>query len=483
MSAVFFIVLYFIGILTCGALASKGAKGLKDFFLAGRKAGTPMCTATLCATAIGGSATIGVAGLGFEMGLTGAWWLLVGTIGLVILAATFGGRVRRLGGYTLPELVGTLYDGRTRLAASVLILIAWLGIIAAQILAAGAILTTVLGWSMVASLVASASIFITYTTLGGQRAVVRTDLIQFAIMAVGICLLAAPLALMRVGGLASLETSLPPAHFAFPTGPQMSGLNVISLFLLVGLTYLVGPDIYSRLFLAKDERTAKRSAVSAGLCLIPFAFSIVLIGMCAKSMFPNISPELSLPMVIAEVLPVWSGGLVIAAFLAVLMSSADTLLMTTSTIWAWDIYKQHLNPRADDKTVLKISRGGIIVIGLLALIIALCMEGVINALILAYTIFSGGLILPIIAGFYRKKIGVNSNGALAGLIGGGTAAMSWKILNIPAPDPIIAGMGTCAILLFAVSKLVPENRTLNKNKGQDINTLNKKKIRYQKRGG
>lgn len=451
------VVLYLIGMLAVGAYAARGMRRLSDFFVAGRKVRTPALTATLCATIIGGSATVGMAGLGFKMGLTGAWWLLVGAIGLMILAVTFGGRVRRSAAYTLPELVGKLYDGRTRLAASVLITIAWLGVIAGQILAVGAILSTFFGWSMVTSAVASTSIFLAYTALGGQRAVVRTDVIQFAMIVVGVCLLTAPIALARVGGLAGLEAGLPSGHFAFPTGPEMSAVGVVSLFLLVGMTYVVGPDIYSRLFAAKDERTARRSAVTTALFLVPLALSIVLIGMCARTLLPQISPDQSIPMVIREVLPIWLGGIAIAAFLAALMSSADTLLMTTSTIAAWDIYKQHINPTATNKEVLRASRWMMIAIALLALLIALCVEEVISALVIAYTVFSGGLIIPIVAGFYREKIRVNSNGALAGVIGGGAAALIWKIFGMSTPDPIIVGMMACLVLLFGVSKLVPEN--------------------------
>jgi SSS family solute:Na+ symporter len=454
----FIIALYLAGILAVGVYAARRVRGLSDFFVAGRKVGTPACTATLCATIIGGSATIGMAGLGFRMGLTGAWWLLVGAIGLVTLAVTFGGRVRKSGAYTLPELMGKLYDGRTRLAASVLIIIAWLGVIAGQILAVGAILSTFLGWSVEASAVVSTLIFLAYTVLGGQRAVVRTDIIQFVMIIVGVFLLTAPIAIARAGGLSGLEAGLPSGHFAFPTGPQMGAVDVVSLFLLVGMTYVVGPDIYSRLFTAKNERTAKRSAAAAALFLVPLAISIVLIGMCARTLLPTISPDQSIPMVVKEVLPIWLGGIAIAAFLAALMSSADTLLMTTSTIAAWDIYKQHINPKASNKEVLRVSRWMIITIGLLALLIALWVEGVISALVLAYTVFSGGVIIPIIAGFYRKKIHVNSNGALAGIIGGGTAALLWKALDMRTPEPVVMGMVVCLLLLFGVSKLVPEVR-------------------------
>lgn len=448
--------LYLIAMLAVGARLAK-VKRLESFFVADRKIGTVACTMTLCATIIGGSATIGMAGLGFNMGLTGVWWLLVGTIGLIVLGTLFAAKARKLAPYTLPELIERLYDKRVRLAASVLILVSWLGIIAGQILASGTILSALLGWPMFLSAAVSTIVFIAYTFLGGQRAVAMTDIIQLVIMFVGICLLTAPLALSRAGGLSGLEANLPPSYFSFPTSPDMGWLGIVAWLLLIGMTYVVGPDIYSRLFLAKDERTARKSAFFSAIFIIPFAISVVLIGMYARAAFTGIAAEQSIPAVINDVLPVGLRGLAISAFLAAFMSSADTTLMTTSSISSWDIYKQHIEPSASDGKILRVSRGMIVVIGLSSLAVALLAGGIIDSLFLAYAIFSSGLIVPIVAGFYRKKLGVNSNGAIAALVGGGGVAVALKLLKVPSTDPrMILGMVVSLVLLFSVSKIFPE---------------------------
>ena len=135
------IALYFLGMLAIGVVSKRKAKEADDFFVAGRKSSSLFVTGSLLATIIGGSATIGMAGLGFTRGLTGAWWLLVGSIGLIFLGLFFAKRVRKLALYTLPELVEKQYDRRMALATSILIVIAWIGITAAQILAAGKILS------------------------------------------------------------------------------------------------------------------------------------------------------------------------------------------------------------------------------------------------------------------------------------------------------------------------------------------------------
>jgi SSS family solute:Na+ symporter len=438
---------YFVAMVIIGVLSRKKARGIDDFFVAGRKGGTLLITGSLLATIVGGSATVGMAGLGFSRGLTGAWWLLVGSVGLVVLGFFFAKKVRGFGLYTLPELVAKQYDGRVGLAASVLIVVAWVGVIAAQIIASGTILG-VLGvgtpqlWMVVFTI-----IFVTYSVLGGQLAVVRTDVVQMGIILAGI-FSGLALVLSRLGGWGGLISSLPAERFTFPVSPQFSGEDLISLLLLVGLTYVVGPDMYSRLFCAKDSNTARRSAFWAALIIIPIAFGITLIGMGASALFPEIAPEQALPVIITGVLPPFVGGVVLAALLGALMSSADTCLMSASTILTVDIighFRKSLNPAR----TLSYSRWVMVIIGVASLLLALVMKGVISTLLFAYTVYTAGIILPVIIGFYKDRLRVTPLGALAAIIGGGVAALTSKILSIAYLD--LGSLAISVSLLFLVS--------------------------------
>jgi SSS family solute:Na+ symporter len=305
----------------------------------------------------------------------------------------------------------------------------------------------------------SASVFIIYTALGGQYSIIRTDFIQFSILVVGI-LVSLGLVLARVGGLSGLADSLPSEYFSFPVSSNFGWLDLVSFLFLVGSTYVVGPDMYSRLFCAKSEKSAQSATFSAGLIMIPFAFFIVIIGMGARVLFPEIpltDAEQAFPMVIAEVLPVGVSGLVIAALLATVMSSADTCLLTTSTILTEDIVYR-LSPGLSEKKMLGISRIGVVVIGILALILALRLGGVISSLLLAYTIFTSGVVIPVIAGFYRDKLKINSVGALAAIIGGGGTALAVKLIGASQFD--LLGFGVCLVLLFGVSWIARRLKSL-----------------------
>ena len=441
------ITVYFLGMIAIGAVSRRKARGADDFFVAGRKGSTLLITGSLLATIVGGSATVGMAGLGFTQGLTGAWWLLVGSIGLVILGLFFAKKVRKLALYTLPELVEKQYDGRVALASSLLIVVAWIGIIAGQIIASGKILSVLGIGSPLLWMVLFTIVFIVYTVLGGQYAVIRTDTLQAVIIFVGI-FGGLALLLSHLGGWGGLRACLSPEQFAFPLSSQFGGYELAKYLLLIGLTYVVGPDMYSRLFCAKDSKTARASVFWTALLIIPFAFGITLIGMGASALFPHISSEQALPMVMKEILPPFLGSIVLAALLCAVMSSADTCLLSASTILTVDIIRR-FKPSLSPKQILSLSRWGIVVLGLSSLILALTLKGIISALLFAYTIYTCGLILPVIVGFYKNRLKVTPLGALVAIAGGGSAALISQLFGIKYLD--LGGLLICGLLLFIVS--------------------------------
>jgi SSS family solute:Na+ symporter len=423
------------------------------FFVADRRGSTLFIVGSLCATIIGASVTLGMAGLGYSLGLPGAWWLLAGSVGLFILAFFFARKVRGFGLYTLPEMLEKQYSSKAAgVTASILIAVSWLAIIAAQIIAAGKILSILLP-NVDASLVmvVSAVVLTLYTFLGGQYSVIRTDLVQFGIIVVGV-IVCLGLVLRDVGGIGVLHTSLPSKYFSFPTNVSFTWPNLVTLLILTGSTYVVGPDMYSRLFCARDEKVARKSAFSAALIAIPVAFIIIFIGIGAKYLFPDIASEQAFPTVIKEVLPIGVSGLVIAALLAAMMSSADTCLITTSTIFTLDIYKR-VFPRMSERKTLLVAKLAVLVTGAITLAIALRLNGIISSLLLAYTVFTSGVVLPVVAGFFKDKLRVNSFGVVAAIIGGGGTALGVKeMLHRGQFDPTnLIGFGVCAVLLFGVS--------------------------------
>jgi solute:Na+ symporter, SSS family len=431
------IVIYLLAMLAIGAWGLR-IKGLDDFHLAGRGIKLVFLTGTFCASIIGASATLGMAGLGFRNGLPGAWWMLSGTVGLLMLATFFAEKVRATGCYTLPELVGSFYGEKARFAASVLIVVSWVAVIAVQIVACSKVLGAVFGGDETIFMAACTAIFVLYTVHGGQSSVIKTDLVQLMIILAGMIVL-----FSRALGAAGPGLLL---SQSFPTSVEMGGWDVLTMLLVVGSAYLVGPDMYSRLLSAHSPKEAKISAAIAAFILIPLAFLITSLGIFARSLYPAASPEQAIPVLLTGLLSPAAQGLVAAALLAAFMSSADTSLMTATSILTLDIYRK-VRPGSSEKKLMAMSRLFVLIIGFLALALAVSMPGIIKTLLIAYTVFASGLLLPVIAGFFKDRLGLTPSGALAALVGGGATAI---FLGQTYP---LLGMAVSAAFLFGVSWL------------------------------
>jgi SSS family solute:Na+ symporter len=438
---------YLVTTVIIGIVSYRRAKRADDFFVAGRKGRTAVITGSLLATIIGSSATLGMAGLGYTRGLTGAWWLLAGTAGLIILGLFFAKKVRQFGLYTLPELIEKQYDRRVATGASILIVIAWIAIIAAQINAAGTIMG-ILGignttlWKVIFTV-----IFITYTVTGGQYAIMRTDALQSVIIFGGI-FAGLGILLSHTGGWENLQNSLSSDMFNFPVSSSFDGVDLTALLLVVGLTYVVGPDMYSRIFCAKDDSTARTAVFATAALLIPIALAITIIGMGAAALFPRIAPEEALPMVIKELFSPLAGGIVLAALLCAVMSSADTTLLSAGTILTVDILGR-FRPATEQSNILPLSRLTIMALGICALIVALALKGIIASMLFAYTVYTAGVIVPVIAGFFRKRLRVTTTGAIAAMIGGGAAGIASKLVNVKYLD--LGAILISVVVLFSFS--------------------------------
>ncbi|HDP80095.1 MAG TPA: sodium:solute symporter family protein, partial [Spirochaetes bacterium] len=426
-------------------------KSLSSYFVANRNGSTAAVTGSLIATILGGSSTLGMAGIGYSKGLVGAWWLLSGVIGMAILAFWLSRRIRSMGLYTLPAILEKQYDSPgIKIIASVLISIAWIGIIAGQTIAAGKILSVFWPGNLPLLIIISGTVFIIYTTLGGQYSVIKTDIVQAAVIIVGVFVSAA-FGLSSQGGLVAVLENAPVGHGSFPLSPSFDAMHLLGFLFFVGLPYLAGPDIYTRLFSARSPETAKKSAIRTALVLLPLAFAVTLIGVIARVVLPGIPPESAFPALVMKMLPAGWNGLVIAALLAAVMSSADTCLLTTGTIISADIIAPLRRREMNDTSMLLLSRMMVVLIGIVSVFIALILGGIIKSLMLAYTVYSSGVVVPLLLGFYARPLRLNGAGAALAALGGGALGLGLKLGGFG--NLVLISLPVSALLLLAGSRL------------------------------
>ena len=421
------IITYFLFIIAIGVYSAFKVRKPDDYYVAGKKAGMVQVTGSLLATILGGSAVLGTIELSQQNGWPALWFLFSAAIGLFFLVPV-SKYVRRYGHFTLPELLGTFYGKKVETIASLIIPLAWLGIVAAQIIAAAKILSGVPSIAYGQAAILSGVVFIVYTLLGGQLSILKTDTLQSVLIVAG---LAAMLYFTRSTPLATNIESL---NFGSLFNSSFGVVDLLILLITYSVTFVVGPDIYSRVFCTKSERTAKRSVFIVAALLIPISFGLTYLGVYSKGSGEGIVAFAQ------HLLPTWSYGLFLAALLSAVMSSADTTLLTSSMILS-ELFTGNL----DRKNSLVLTRILIVVIGICSLVIALYVTSIIQALLLALTFFSGAFVVPTIAGLLQIK--VNKKNVALAMIVGGVIALFGKLINQYQHEMIGNGLIALAYLL------------------------------------
>ncbi|MGL6100535.1 MAG: sodium:solute symporter family protein, partial [Fusobacteriaceae bacterium] len=256
----------------------------------------------------------------------------------------------------------------------------------------------------------SGTVFIIYTILGGQLSIIKTDCIQliFIVLGIVLCYLFLPSFNLNY---------VPPAFF----NEKFGKLDLIVLILTYSTTFLVGPDIYSRIFCSKNIGVAKKSIVISVAILIPLAFILTRIGIYSAGAYPELaSGQSPLLYVAANTLPKPISLVLYFGLLSALISSADTCLLTSASVFT-QIFTNNL----EKEKSIKLTRIFIAVFGIFSILVSLKLKFILSSLLLALSVYSGAVIIPALAGImgYRFKKAF----VLAAIISGGSTALLGKI--------------------------------------------------------
>lgn len=416
------IALYLLVTLGIGLYFARRSKGGEEYFVASRQVSTMHTALSVVATDVGGGFSIGLGGLAFTLGLSASWMLLSGLLAAWLSAVVLIPRVKplgdRLGWLTYPDYLEYRYDRRVRLTAACMAALGHMGFVGAQLLAGAKLSSALFSIDLGTSLALIAGVAVLYTALGGMKAVVYTDVVQWLIILVGLCGLALPFALLRVGGLEGLRQSLPPGHLRLD---QVSWPRFSLWMLTIVPSWLVANTFYQRIYAARDLQSAKRAWYIAGLFEYPvIAFTAAGLGLCARALFPDVEAETALPRLIHSVLPVGAMGLVLAAYFSAIMSTADSCLLAAVSLFVHDLYgglsKRPLSPRA---TVVFSQIVGVVV-GAVSVAFALILPRVLDIMLDAYAFMVSALVVPTLGGLLWPR--ARANAAFASMVVGGVAA-------------------------------------------------------------
>jgi len=455
---------YLVMMIAIGIYASRHQDSVEDYFVAGGKLGSVSIACLWLASWVGGAAIVGGTTKAFEFGISGGWYTTCMMIGCLLFGILFAARVKQNGNehqlLTYPDFIETRYDSRTRIVATVTTIIAYIAYSAGQLAAAGAVLSTLLGWDYSSSLLLASSIIVIYTATGGFLAVTYTDWVQITLLFVGVVIVGIPIAIANGGTWEAFTTQLPQGHF----NPIGWGLpTMLALGVSIPLSFFVAMDGYTRMFAAKDEVIAKRGTLLAALFLLPLVIGSTWLGMTAGVLYPGVeSGGDILSRLIIDIFPVGLKGLLLVGLLAALMSTADICILTAAANGSRDIYQRYINPDVAPKKLFRISMYLAGIVGVASGLMAWQMQDVVDILLLAFTINAAALFVPTIAMVTMET--VNSDAAFWSIGLALVTVIAWygasvvELAPVFQNDPLWPGLIVSTVVFFGIS-LVARKRT------------------------
>ncbi len=428
--------LYMMGVIGIGIYFLIRNKGVDDFYVGGRRIGSVHIGLSVVATDVGGGFSIGLGGLGFVMGLAGSWMLFTGLVGAWLSAVLLIPQVKKLERtrtfYTFPQFLGSFYSPNVAFLAGVISAIGYLGFTSSQILA-GAILAEATFTPLLerqTALIIMGVIVIVYTAMGGIKAVIYTDTIQWIILMTGLIFIGIPIAFYSVGGMSGIREVLPPEFFSLA---NISWQQIVNWAVTIIPIWFVGMTLYQRIYASRSRKQAQKAWYIAGLFEWPvMAFMGVLLGLFARvaiaqGMFEyigfdsaaDIDSEQGLPLLLRTVLPVGLMGLMMAAYFSAIMSTADSCLMASSGNFMTDILTKWFSVPNSKRLFLLVSQTLTLLLGTIALLLASVMPSVLELMLHSYAFMVSGLFVPVIGAlFMRNASPVAAFWSM--LLGGGT---------------------------------------------------------------
>jgi SSS family solute:Na+ symporter/sodium/proline symporter len=411
---------------------SRTIKTQEDFMVAGRHVPVMMLVGTLVCTWIGSGSLFGGAGLAFRMGFAQLWMSAGAWVGIAIVYF-LAHRVRRIAEYTVPDILEKRYNKWARILGSLAVIIAYTSIAGYQFRGGGRLLQIITegGISPATGALITCVFIILFTLLAGMVSIVSIDIFNGIIMTVAI-VLAVPFALNAAGGWSEVTATLPPDHF-FVFGPNdwiwAVGVFFPTFFLLLGES-----SIYQKFFSAESEAAARKAVIGMILGVIVLETLLAAVSVIGSSIYWNdpafadaAVTETIILQVAALKLPAIMGALLLAGGVAIILSTANTFLMTPSTNLTRDIYQRFINPNADDKTIIRFQRIMIVLLGFTALLMATQFQTILAMAFTAYTMVGAGVTPALLAAFLWKR--TTTFGGVASIAAGMGTTVFITVMN------------------------------------------------------
>lgn len=429
---------YLLILLAIGVWGSRESGDMKGYYLAGKK--LPAWVIAFSSNATGESAwlLLGLTGMGYAIGVH-AFWVIMGEVLGVAMAWVFVARpfkelTDRYDAITVPDyLTARFRDTRHvfRIISAVVILSMVMAYVAAQLTASGKAFDTFLGTGYTAGVWIGLAIVLFYTTVGGFKAVAYSDFLQGVLM-LG-CLVTLPaVAVPAAGGWSGVMAALEAADPALLRPMGSHGLTAAGVasafgFVAIGFAFLGSPQLLARFMAATGRREIEDGGLWAVLCVVGFDVGAVLAGMAGRVLMPGLAdPETILPGLSHMLFPAFFTGIFLVVVLAAIMSTVDSLLILASAVVVRDVVQNVFEPDADQGRLALLGKAVTVVIGGVAIALALTEQRMIFWFVLfAWSGIAAAFTPVVLCSLFWKR--TTRAGAIAGMVGGFAATVLWVV--------------------------------------------------------
>ena len=429
---------YFGAALWIGVTLHRRGQQAEQFLLAGRRLTLPLFVGSLVATWYGG--ILGVGEIAYKDGLVnwvtqGGFWYASYLIFAYLLAA----RLQRSAQTTLPDQLGLLHGPGARLLAAVLNFFNVVPV--AYMLTLGLVVQLITGWPLWLGVAVGTCVAALYSLLGGFKAVVYTDMLQFGLMCLAVALVLGA-AVLGLGGSEYLSENLPAGHLE-PLGRYSA--QELGVWALIALSTLVDPNFYHRCYAAGNDRIAKHGILIAVGFWALFDVCTTFGGLYARAALPGVDPRLAYPLLADLLLPAGLKGVFVCGLLATAMSTVDSYCFVGALGLSHDLYRRTLNPGASDRAMVRATRLGILATGGLAMGLSLWFPGSFKSIWKTMgSLSASAVLLPALLGLLGwRPPGAGLASMCAGVVGtlGWAAVRHWVGGDTLGLEAMVPGMG------------------------------------------
>lgn len=446
------IIIYLFFLFAVGLHVTKRVKKKEDFLVAGRTLTAPILVGTLLATWIGSGDIFSVSDLSYNHGFSSLIGSSGGWIGIII-AFFIAGRVRKFGQFTVPDILEARYNHWARILATITTIIAYITIVSYQFRGGGLVLNIISDGKIDAKtgIIIVAVFVVSYTLLAGMLSVAYLDMFN-GILMVGAILIAVPFLIHHVGGLETIIANVTPRKHAILG--NMTFIQAMGYFVPTLLLALGNANMYQRFFSAKNEKEAKKSVIGWVIGVILLGVALQSLAVIGSSYFKGLESEQAsriIIMVAHKGVPVVIGCALMAAIMAIIISTANSFLLVPATNVVRDIYQRFINPDLPDKKMIFFSRLVVIALGFFAYMLISFFPRILDAAYAAYTIYGAGITPALMAVFFWKRATIT--GGVSSILGGMTITIIWEVINkvqghLPLGIPAVYPALLCSVALL-----------------------------------